>query len=185
MCFSPYLGVGGGGRGAPKGSRAHNLLMQFSNLGSSKMEISETDFFDTLTIQSDQISYVKHVLAPLYVFFTLFGCWAGGGGGGLPRGLEHNLLMQFSRLSSSKKVVPLPSSRCLAEGNRIFQGAERAEDDLHCDTVVQFVLQSPPPPRAARQNTEPSGDDHAPVTRGRMRAQYPLPHGPRGGTVPS
>ena len=55
--------------------------MQFSSLGSSKMEISETDFFDTLTIQNDQISYVKHVLAPLYVFFTLFGCLGGGGGG--------------------------------------------------------------------------------------------------------
>ena len=61
--------------------------------------IFETDFFDTLTIQSDQISYVKHVLAPLYVFFTLFGCW---GGLGLPRGLGHNLLMQFSSLGSSK-----------------------------------------------------------------------------------
>ena len=64
--------------------------------------IPETDFFDTLTIQNDQISYVKHVLAPLYVFFTLFGCW---GGGGLPRGLGHNLLMQFSRLSSSKMEI--------------------------------------------------------------------------------
>ena len=29
-----------------------------------------------------------------------------------------------------------------------------------------------------KQNTEQCGDDHAPVTRGRMRAQYPLPHGP-------
>jgi hypothetical protein len=48
--------------------------MQFSRLNSSKMEISETDFFDTLTIQNDQISYV---------------------------------------------LAPLPSSRCLAEGNRI------------------------------------------------------------------
>ena len=37
MCFSPYLGVGGGGT---KGSRAHNLLMQFLGLGSSKMEIT-------------------------------------------------------------------------------------------------------------------------------------------------
>ena len=27
------------------------------------------------------------------------------------------------------------------------------------------------------KNTELCGDDHAPVTRGRMRAQYPLPHG--------
>ena len=106
-------GVGGGGGGAPKGSRVYNLLMQFSSLSSSKMEISETDFFDTLTIQNDQISFVKHVLAPLYVLFTEFG-W---GGRGLPRGLGHNLLMQFY---SAKMAVPLPSSRCLAEGNRIF-----------------------------------------------------------------
>ena len=79
MCFSPYLGGGGGG--LPRGL-GHNLLMQFSGLSSSKMELSETDLFDTLTIQNDQISYVKHVLAPIYVFFTLFGCW----GGGAPQG---------------------------------------------------------------------------------------------------
>ena len=76
VCFSPYLVVGGGGT---KGSRAHSLLMQFSGLGNSKMEISQTDFFDTLTIQNDQISYVKHVLDPLHVFFTSFGCGGGGG----------------------------------------------------------------------------------------------------------
>ena len=100
----------------------HILLMQFSRLGGSKMKISEADFFDTLTIQNDQISYVKHVLAPLHVFFipaplplyigqwilkmnALFMCFShyfGGGGGGLPRGLGHNLLMQFSGLGSSK-----------------------------------------------------------------------------------
>ena len=91
------------GGGGTKGSRAHNLLMQFSGLGSSKMEISETDFFHTLTIQNDQISYVKHVLAPLHVFFTLFGCvW-----GGAPHFLNCPL-------------APLPSSRYLAEGNRIY-----------------------------------------------------------------
>ena len=100
MCFSPYLGVGGGGGGLPRGLGRH-LLMQFSRLNSSKMEISETDFFDTLTIQNDQISHVKHVLSPFYVFFTLFGCW----GGGLPRGLGRNLLMQFSRLNSSKMEI--------------------------------------------------------------------------------
>ena len=72
MLFSPYLGVGGGGGGLPRGP-GHNLLIHFSSLGSSEMEISETDFSDILTIQNDQISYVKHVLAPLYVFFTLFG----------------------------------------------------------------------------------------------------------------
>ena len=90
----------GGGGWHPRGL-GHNLLMQFSSLGSSKWEFSETDFSDTLTIQNDQISYVKHVLAPLYVFFTLFG-W---GGGGVPRGLRHNLLMQFSSLGSSKMEI--------------------------------------------------------------------------------
>ena len=80
MCFSHYLDVGGGG--LPRGL-GHNLLMQFSGLSSSNMEIYETDFFDTLTIQNHQISYAKHVLAPLYVFFTLFWCW---GVGGAPKG---------------------------------------------------------------------------------------------------
>ena len=55
----------------------HNLLMQFFTPGSSKIEIFQTDFFDILTIHNDQTSYVKHVLDPLYVFFTLFGCWRG------------------------------------------------------------------------------------------------------------
>ena len=104
MCFSPYLGVGGGGGGLPRGLGHHHLLMPFSHLSSSKMEISEADFFDTLTIQNDQISYVKHVLAPPCVFFTLFRC-GGGGGGGLPRGLGHNLLMPFCHLSSSKMEI--------------------------------------------------------------------------------
>ena len=77
--FFTLFGCWGGG-GLPRGL-GNNLLMQFSRLGSSKMEISETDFFDTLTIQNDQIPYVKHVLAPLHVFFTLFR-W----GGGAPKG---------------------------------------------------------------------------------------------------
>ena len=186
MCFSPDLGVwGGGGGGLPRGL-GYNLLMQLSSLGSSKMETSKTDFSDILTIQNHQISYIKHVLAPLYVFFTRFGCL--GGGGGLPRGLGYNLLMQLSSLGSSKMetsktdfsdiltiqnhqisyikhvlaplyvfftrfgclgggggsqggwgttrlcsflawVVPLPSLRCLAEGNRIFLGDRWCLDD--------------------------------------------------------
>ena len=40
MCFSAYLGVWTGGKGL-----GHNVLMQLSALGSSKIEISETDFF--------------------------------------------------------------------------------------------------------------------------------------------
>ena len=51
--------------------------------------------------------------------FMCFSPYLGVGGGGLPRGLGHNVLMQFYSLGSSRMVVPLPSSRCLAEGNRI------------------------------------------------------------------
>ena len=36
------------GRGSPKGL-LHNLLMQFFTLGSSKMEVFETCFFDIVT----------------------------------------------------------------------------------------------------------------------------------------
>ena len=37
--------------------------------------------FDIVTTRNDEICYVKHILAPVYVFFTLFG-W----GGGAPKG---------------------------------------------------------------------------------------------------
>ena len=44
--------------------------------------------------------------------------WVLGGG---PKGSgAQPAIMQFSSLSSSVMVVPHPSSRCLAEGNRIF-----------------------------------------------------------------
>ena len=50
------------------------------------------------------------------------------------------------------------------------------------NALLRLSPHLPPPPieplSAARQNTELSGDDHAPVTRGRMRTQYLLPHGP-------
>ena len=41
---------------------------------------------------------------------------------------------------------------------------------LHGVCQLRGQLTMPPPP--------PDPHDHAPVTRGRMRAQYPLPHGP-------
>ena len=57
----------------------HNLLTQFFTLGSSKIEVFETYFFDIVTTQYDHPRYVKHVLGRIYVFFTLFGYWVGGG----------------------------------------------------------------------------------------------------------
>ena len=85
----------------------HNLLMQFFTLGSSKMEVFETYFFDIVTAQYDHPTYVKHVLGRIYVFFILFGYWVRGES---PKGLVHNLLLQFFTLSSSKIKVFEPYS---------------------------------------------------------------------------
>ena len=60
------------------GGQGHKLLTQLSTLRSSKKEIFKTNFlFDILTIHNDKISYAKHVLDLVYVFFTLFG-WGKG-----------------------------------------------------------------------------------------------------------
>ena len=50
---------------------------------------------------NDHPKYVKHVLGRIYVFFTLFGCSARRGGWRSPKGLVHNLLMQFFTPGSS------------------------------------------------------------------------------------
>ena len=82
----------------------HHLLMQFFNPDSSKIEVFETYFFDIVTTQNDHPRYIKHVLGRIYLFFTLFGNQVRGGGGA-PRGLVHNLLMQFFTPDSSKMEV--------------------------------------------------------------------------------
>ena len=51
----------------------HNLLLQFFTLGSSKIEVFETCFYDIVTTRYDHPRYVKHVLGRIYVFFDLFG----------------------------------------------------------------------------------------------------------------
>ena len=48
MCFSPHLGIRSGGGGGPPKGLVHNLLMQFFTIGSSKIEVFKTYFFDTL-----------------------------------------------------------------------------------------------------------------------------------------
>ena len=58
-----------GGGGSPNGL-VHNLLVQFFTLGSSKIEVFETCFFDVVTTQNDHTRYVKHVSGRIYVFFT-------------------------------------------------------------------------------------------------------------------
>ena len=84
----------------------HNLLMQFFTMGSSKIEVFELCFYDIVITQNDHPRYVKHVLGRVYMFFILFGYWVpGGGGGGCPKGLVYNLLMQFFTPDSSKMEV--------------------------------------------------------------------------------
>ena len=46
--------------------------MQFFTVGSSKIEVFETCFYDIMTTQYDDPRYVKHVLARIYVVYTLF-----------------------------------------------------------------------------------------------------------------
>ena len=67
MCFSPYLSIacGAGGTGL-----VHKPLMQLFNLYSSKIEVSETCFSDFVITQNPP-RYVKHVLARIFVAFTL------------------------------------------------------------------------------------------------------------------
>ena len=60
----------------------HELLEQFATLYRSKMENFAKNDFAIVTSHNGEICYVKHVLDPLCVFFTLFGCW----GGGAPKG---------------------------------------------------------------------------------------------------
>ena len=50
MCSPPYLGIrsvgGGGGGGVSLKGLVHNLLMQFFTVGSSKIKVFGTHFFD-------------------------------------------------------------------------------------------------------------------------------------------
>ena len=84
---------------SPKGL-VHSLLMQFFTLGSSKIQVSETYSVDILTTHIDHPGYVKHDLGGIHVFFTIFGYLVGGGG--VPKGLVHNPLLQFFTMGSAK-----------------------------------------------------------------------------------
>ena len=82
-----------------------------------------------------------------------FSPYLGVGGGGAPKG---NLLVQFSSLGSSKMVIPLPSSRYLAEGNRIWADWALPRGGGGGPRVVWRAgsdASSPPPPSPVHMGT--------------------------------
>ena len=88
-CFRPYLGVfhpiwvlGWGAEGLPRDWYT-TCLCNFSLWTAQKSRFSKLVFLIILTTQYDHPSYLKHILGRIYMFFTLFGYWVGGGG--LPR----------------------------------------------------------------------------------------------------
>ena len=93
----------------------HNVLMQFSTLGSSKMEFFQTDFCDILTIHNDQTSYVKHFFSPYLGVAGGLGAAmkvpGQGGGGGWGRGGEwgEERCCGVSKVVGVKSFTPLSS----------------------------------------------------------------------------
>ena len=78
--FRPYLHVfppiwvlGPRGVWGAHEGLVENLLIHLSTLGSPKIEVFETFFYDTVNHLK---CFVKHVLGRIYMFFTLFGYWA-------------------------------------------------------------------------------------------------------------
>ena len=82
-----------------QGGLGTTCLCNFPASAPQKWKFPKLFFFNILTIHNDQISYAKHVLDPIHLLFTLFGCLDGG------KGLGHNLLMQFSTRGGSTMEI--------------------------------------------------------------------------------
>ena len=100
MCFSAYFGsrlrMGGS-----HGIGTHPAYAAFQP-GQLKSRSFRSFFLYMVTTKNDHARYVKHVLANMYVFFTLFGFYVCVcvGGGGSPKRLGQNLQMQLFTLGS-------------------------------------------------------------------------------------
>ena len=82
--FGYWLGAGGWGCSQGIGTQPAYAVFHSGQL---KNRSFENLFFDILTPQYDHPSYSKHVLGRIYMFFTLFGYWVRGGGGGGSQGM--------------------------------------------------------------------------------------------------
>ena len=70
--FFTLLGDWFSGRGSPK-ALVHNLLMQLFTLGTSKVEVFETWFYDIVIAENDHSRDVTHVSGRIYLYLSLFG----------------------------------------------------------------------------------------------------------------
>ena len=84
--------------GGPKGAGVQLACAVFEPLQLKNGNFRNLFFFCVITIINGKI-YVRYVLDPIHVLFTLFGCLDGG------KGLGHNMLMQFFTLGSSKMDI--------------------------------------------------------------------------------
>ena len=101
--LSVFFTLFGCGGGVPKGAGAQSDDAVFQPRQLKNGNFRNWFFFDTLPIQNDQISYVKHVSSPLiYVFSTLIRVFSGGGGG-VPRGLGQTTCLCSFIASAAQK----------------------------------------------------------------------------------
>ena len=102
--------------------------MQFFTLGSSKIEVFETCFFDIVTTQNDHPRYVNHFLGRIYVVFTLFRVcvWLGVES---PRGglAEGNRIFRFLKPRTPRRWGP-----------RSFGTARRARAPPCLSTMTRY-----------------------------------------------
>ena len=92
--FHPIWVFAGGSRWG----RGTTCLCNFPASAAQKWTFPKLVFFNTLTIHNDQLSYVKHVLDPIHVLFTPFGCLDVG------KELGHNLLMHSQQLKNGNHL---------------------------------------------------------------------------------
>ena len=136
----------------------HNLLMQFFTAGSSKIEVFETCFFDIVITQNDHPSYVKHILACIYIVFPLFRvCVACGrlGVNSLRGGLASQRLLDQSQAGIYMGKTPHTPhfwpfwaySRTLPQGIELL--VYLLVKSLFCPIKAspnEFLVQTPPDP---------------------------------------
>ena len=102
MCLSPNFGIGCAGR-VSQGIGTQPASAVF-HLGHLKKRSFRDFFFDAVVTSNEHPRYVKPVLGLPNAFIILFGYWVRRGGGVL-KGLVHNMFLHFFTLGSSKIEV--------------------------------------------------------------------------------